>query len=83
MSRAYKIISGTKHTLINLRNVAKVKLNSKEITFYYLSNSGILGMHVAGSGIVYSDNMLTVTDSVEFNTEKQAKEEFDKITELI
>lgn len=81
MSRAYKIIVGTTHTLINLRNVAKVKLNSKEITFYYLSNSGIVGMHVAGSGFVYSDNMLT--DYINFDTEKQAKEEFDKITELI
>jgi len=79
MSRAYKIIVGTTHKLINLRNVAKVKLDNKEITFYYLSNS-ILGMHVAGSGVIYSDML---TDYINFDTEKQAKEEFDKITELI
>lgn len=81
MSRAYRIVRGTTQKLINLRNVAKVKLDNKEITFYYLSNGGITGIHIAGSGFLNSDNM--IKDCIEFDTEQKAKEEFDKIAELL
>ena len=81
MSKAYKIVRGTTQKLINLRNIAKVKLDNKEITFYYLSNGGIKGINVAGSGFLNSDNM--IKDCINFDTEKQAQEEFDKIAELL